>query len=446
MNNHRTIRSAAPPFIWPRGLLFLFAIVLPLSLFTTGRAAPAAQSVAQQIRAFPFVATVKSSANVRSGPSTEFPIISAARPGQRLDVYGCNADCSWYLLAENCWIAAFLVEPEQSFTPSVGGGGQMPTVIVSVPITFATTSAQSTRCPQTAGNIVTYAGPATFYPVVDSRPIGECIAIVGRNSAGDWYQLAHGTWIDAAAVIYADPIQFIPITDQIFTPTPPTPILPFTFTAEEQAYLDFMAQQTATYAMAWAVLESQIALTEPDLLVMQTSDWRRQTDVAIALIRRTSEVIRTTSSPSRLYPIHAQYLAAADYYDEGMAYLIEGIEALDTSKFALTRQCVIYAETAIQRAQTILDSIKQTQIAAQGLQATATPQPASQTQTQTAQQSQSSSTSSGQGCDPNYSGACIPIVSYDLNCGDIPERNFRSSGSDPHGLDGDNDDIACEDP
>jgi micrococcal nuclease len=47
-------------------------------------------------------------------------------------------------------------------------------------------------------------------------------------------------------------------------------------------------------------------------------------------------------------------------------------------------------------------------------------------------------------CDPNYAGACIPPYPPDLDCGEIPHRNFRSIGTDPHNLDVDHDGIACE--
>ncbi len=47
-------------------------------------------------------------------------------------------------------------------------------------------------------------------------------------------------------------------------------------------------------------------------------------------------------------------------------------------------------------------------------------------------------------CDPNYSGACIPNVNYDLNCPDVPFDDFYVVGSDPHGFDRDNDGLACE--
>jgi hypothetical protein len=47
-------------------------------------------------------------------------------------------------------------------------------------------------------------------------------------------------------------------------------------------------------------------------------------------------------------------------------------------------------------------------------------------------------------CDPSYPTVCIPPPPPDLDCGQIPHRNFPSVGSDPHGFDGDNDGIACE--
>ncbi|MDP8928574.1 MAG: hypothetical protein M3O70_08385, partial [Actinomycetota bacterium] len=49
-----------------------------------------------------------------------------------------------------------------------------------------------------------------------------------------------------------------------------------------------------------------------------------------------------------------------------------------------------------------------------------------------------------EGCDPNYSGACVPPYPPDVDCGDIRETNFRVIGADPHRLDGGKDGVACE--
>ena len=45
-------------------------------------------------------------------------------------------------------------------------------------------------------------------------------------------------------------------------------------------------------------------------------------------------------------------------------------------------------------------------------------------------------------CDPNYSGACIPVDSGDLDCSDF-SRSFRVVGLDHHQLDRNGDGIAC---
>jgi len=47
-------------------------------------------------------------------------------------------------------------------------------------------------------------------------------------------------------------------------------------------------------------------------------------------------------------------------------------------------------------------------------------------------------------CDSSYPDVCIPVYPPDLDCGEIRYSNFRVVGSDPHGLDRDNDGIGCE--
>ena len=51
----------------------------------------------------------------------------------------------------------------------------------------------------------------------------------------------------------------------------------------------------------------------------------------------------------------------------------------------------------------------------------------------------------GQNCHPSYPDVCIPPPPPDLDCGDIPYRNFRVLPPDPHRFDGrDQDGIGCE--
>ena len=51
---------------------------------------------------------------------------------------------------------------------------------------------------------------------------------------------------------------------------------------------------------------------------------------------------------------------------------------------------------------------------------------------------------SGSACDPAYPTVCIPPPPPDLDCGDIPFRNFKVLAPDPHHFDGDHDGIGCE--
>jgi len=47
-------------------------------------------------------------------------------------------------------------------------------------------------------------------------------------------------------------------------------------------------------------------------------------------------------------------------------------------------------------------------------------------------------------CDPAYPDVCIPPPPPDLDCKDIPYRNFRVLPPDPHHFDKDGDGIGCE--
>jgi hypothetical protein len=47
-------------------------------------------------------------------------------------------------------------------------------------------------------------------------------------------------------------------------------------------------------------------------------------------------------------------------------------------------------------------------------------------------------------CDSSYPDVCIPPYPPDLNCGDIPYKNFKVLPPDPHRFDADKDGIGCE--
>lgn len=47
-------------------------------------------------------------------------------------------------------------------------------------------------------------------------------------------------------------------------------------------------------------------------------------------------------------------------------------------------------------------------------------------------------------CDPSYPDVCVPPYPPDLDCSDVAYTNFRVTGSDPHGFDGEGDGRGCE--
>ncbi|WP_219884641.1 excalibur calcium-binding domain-containing protein [Merismopedia glauca] len=59
-------------------------------------------------------------------------------------------------------------------------------------------------------------------------------------------------------------------------------------------------------------------------------------------------------------------------------------------------------------------------------------------------QSDSITQSSRTNCDPSYPDICLTSGAADLDCKDIPYRNFRVVGSNPHRFDRNGDGIGCE--
>ena len=47
-------------------------------------------------------------------------------------------------------------------------------------------------------------------------------------------------------------------------------------------------------------------------------------------------------------------------------------------------------------------------------------------------------------CDSSYPDVCIAPPPPDLNCGDVPYKNIKVVGGDPHGFDRDADGVGCE--
>jgi micrococcal nuclease len=62
----------------------------------------------------------------------------------------------------------------------------------------------------------------------------------------------------------------------------------------------------------------------------------------------------------------------------------------------------------------------------------------------TSLQDEESETAAQGECDPSYPDVCIPPPPPDLDCRDVPYRNFRVLPPDPHRFDRDRDGVGCE--
>jgi hypothetical protein len=86
-------------------LPLLFACLLILAPDAGVRAAAPAQQSSNTYQGI-----ITTTANIRSGPGLEYPIVDSGQTGERVTVVACNEDCTWLQLDNGNWIAAFLVD------------------------------------------------------------------------------------------------------------------------------------------------------------------------------------------------------------------------------------------------------------------------------------------------------------------------------------------------
>jgi hypothetical protein len=63
--------------------------------------------------------TVNTGANLRSGPSTDYPILAGLGEGQPITITGVSADGAWYQLSDGSWVFGQLVNSPPANLPVV---------------------------------------------------------------------------------------------------------------------------------------------------------------------------------------------------------------------------------------------------------------------------------------------------------------------------------------
>ena len=136
-------------------------------------------------------AKAKQNANLRSGPGKDYALAGSVTAGQALKIVAKNKAGDWYQLSDGKWIAGFLVTGVPAGLPVAGA-----TTVAPTKAAVATARPAAKASGATANkNANLRKGPGTNYDVGGSTKAGQALEIVGKNEAGDWYQLSSGLWI-----------------------------------------------------------------------------------------------------------------------------------------------------------------------------------------------------------------------------------------------------------
>jgi len=177
----------------------------PYSPFKGESAKPTATpTIAGSASTQPSVGTVNRDANLRSGPGTTYAIAGSAKNGDTVTIVGENADGSWLELADDKWVAAFLVDRKVDSsltlvaTPSVIKNAHLtPTATLANPSPASATALFTTTAISDT-NLRT--GPGIANNVAGTISTGDVLFVIGQNGAGDWLKLEDGNWIAASFV------------------------------------------------------------------------------------------------------------------------------------------------------------------------------------------------------------------------------------------------------
>jgi uncharacterized protein YraI len=149
--------------------------------------------------------------NVRSGPSTAYPVYGVAPAGTTGEIIGKSADGGWWqfkadpakIPAGNAWVSAsYVMAYNTANVPVTTAPAPPPTVPVTPPPTTTEAYGVATE----AVNV--RSGPSTSYPSYGVVPAGASAPIIGKSADGGWWQFsvdpakvsAGNVWVSASYV------------------------------------------------------------------------------------------------------------------------------------------------------------------------------------------------------------------------------------------------------
>jgi heat shock protein HslJ/uncharacterized protein YraI len=184
--------------------------------------------------------------NVRTGPSTQFPILGTIPARQPVELIGRSLDGAWYAMnippSVNAsgigWSAAQWLVTNATNLPIMSGPPLPPPVETPPPSTSGLVGV-------TTEPLNVRSGPSSSYPSYGTLPAGTTVTITGANQNLSWYQIIIPASVDASGLGWVSasfvqvqgsgqpPVVPTPtVAPPIVVPTPPPTTTPYVITLE----------------------------------------------------------------------------------------------------------------------------------------------------------------------------------------------------------------------
>ncbi|MFN8463976.1 MAG: SH3 domain-containing protein [Caldilineaceae bacterium] len=127
-------------------------------------------------------------ANLRSGPGTQYEVAGRLAPGESVQVAGCNEACDWYKLNTGQWVFAELITMTATPTPTpVAAAPVAPAAASGVNIAASAPASGQEYGVVTADLLNVRAAPSTSGEIVGGLPLGSCVEVIALQP--QWAQV-----------------------------------------------------------------------------------------------------------------------------------------------------------------------------------------------------------------------------------------------------------------
>lgn len=375
----------------PALLAFLIALLI------ASIAPAAAQSPAP-----PFLGTVAQNVNVRAGPGTTYNVVGSLAAGATVNVRTCNDGCTWYLIGNQQWVAAFLVTPgraaPQPVAPSAPAG--LPTNSTSATVNYVVDG-------DTIDVNVNGANYRLRYIGMDTTESGQLFFQEAKDFNA---QLVDGK------TVYLE--KDVNETDRYGR------LLRYVYLGNGRMVNEELVAAGLAYASTYppdVKYQQRLAAAQQAAQTAGRGLWAASTAAPAPTGASCRATANMRQGPGINYAVAGQCAA-------GQGITVSGVN--DQRDWLLLASGAWIAASLVDNVPSGLSVVAGAAPPAPAV----TAPPAARVQAVPA---------SGN-CDPSYPTVCIPPSPPDLDCGQISHRRFQVAGSDPHRFDGDHDGIGCE--